>query len=210
MSIFDAIKITGNLETAVLATLESWFPVYKKELELQDATLAVGDLLLPASYLRSNQLDEPAGMNFPALVCVSPGMSPRSKPLQEGDGSFRTFWSIAVGVFVSADRRSHTMDLVRIYTAIVRTIMLQQQALGGFADGTTWLDESYDDSFPFADGDTISAGQVVFEVEVDGVVNRYGGPAIFGGAEPTPDAAAQPGSDWPTVQTTTPTVTTKG
>lgn len=210
MSIFDAIKITGHLEDAVLATLELWFPVYKKELELQDPVLNVDDLLLPAMYLRANELNEPDATSFPALVCVCPGMSPRSRPMQEGDGSFRTFWSIAVGVFVAADNRPHTMDLVRIYTALARTIILQQQALGGYADGTTWLDESYDDTFPFADGETISAGQVVFEVEVDGVVNRYGGPAVFGGPEPAPDPATQPGSSWPTVQTITPTVTTKG
>lgn len=80
--------------------------------------------------------------------------------------------------------------------------MLQKQSLGGFADGTTWLDESYDDAFQFTDTQTVGAGQVVFAIEVAGVVNRYGGP-------PTPippDPDTQPGSDWPTVEEHTETV----
>lgn len=209
MSIFEAIKITDDLETAVLTTLENWFPVYKKEVELQSG-VPIGDLPVVKSFLKSNQLDEPAGVNFPALVCVSPGMSPSNRPKQEGDGSFRTFWGIAVGVFVSADRRASTMRMVRVYSAIVRSILLQQQALGGYADGTTWLDESYDDAFPFTDTETISAGQVVFEVEVAGVVNRYGGPAVYGHPEPDPDPVNQPGEEWPEVLTTSADVTVQG
>jgi hypothetical protein len=133
-------------------------------------------------------------------VVISPGLSSRNKPKQEGDGSFRVFFSIGVGVFVSAGNRQDTMKLVRVYTAIIRTILLQQQSLGDFADGSEWLDESYDDNFPFPDDLTISAGQVVFEIEVAGLVNRFGGPKTVD-PEPT-----QPGSDWPLAETVTATV----
>lgn len=209
MSIFGAITLGDDLENAVLTTLETWWPVYMKEVELQ-ANIPVGSLPAPKSWLKADQLDRDAGDNLPAIVVVSPGLSSRSHPAQEGDGSFRVWFSIAAGVFVSADRRAHTMRLVRIYTAIARTIMLQKQSLGGFAAGTTWLDESYDDNFPFADDKTISAGQVIFEVEVDGVVNRFGGPTT-GAVVPvaTPDPATQPGSDWPLVATVTSTVEVK-
>lgn len=213
--IFYAIRLADDLEDAVLATLEAWWPVYVKELELQspDAPdpkhIDVGDLPAPKSWVKSNQMDRAASDNLPAIVVVSPGMSGRTPPKQEGDGSFRGFFSIGVGVFVSADQRNNTLRLVRLYTAIVRTILLQKQSLGGFADGTTWLDESYDDNFSFTDDQTISAGQVVFEIEVSGVVNRYGGPAVFGGPPPVPDPDTQPGSDWPPVEEVNATVEIK-
>lgn len=197
MTIFEAIKIADNLEQAALTTLETWWESYLREYERQAGLVAnnVQPLKhgLPKSWLLSNQLDAETRdrANLPAIVVLNPGMSGRNTPKQEGDGTFRVWWSLAVGVFVSANTRADTMKLVREYTAIARTIMLQKQSLGGFADGTTWLDESYDDNFPFSDDQTISAGQAVFEIEVAGVVNRFAGPV---GA---PDPVTQPGSSWP-------------
>lgn len=213
--IFGAIRLASDLEDAVLATLEKWWPVYVKELELQSPAapdpkhIDVGQIAAPKSWLKADELDREATNNLPAIVVVSPGMSGRAAPKQEGDGTFRAFFSIGVGVFVSADQRNNTMRLVRLYTAIVRTILLQKQSLDGFADGTTWLDESYDDNFTFTDDETISAGQVVFEIELSGVVSRYGGPAVYGGPPPAPDPDTQPGSTWPPVATTTATVAVK-
>jgi hypothetical protein len=214
--IFGAIRLADDLEDAVLATLEKWWPVYVAELELQSPAdtddpkhIEPGALPPPKAWVKANQLDRAASDNLPAIVVVSPGMSGRAAPKQEGDGTFRAFFSIGVGVFVSADQRSNTMRLVRLYTAIVRTILLQRQSLDGFADGTTWLDESYDDNFTFTDDQTISAGQVVFEIELSGVVNRYGGPAVYGGPPPDPDPDTQPGSDWPLVAEASATVEVK-
>lgn len=210
MSIFDAIKVADSLEAAAIATLESWWPVYTKEVELQSG-LAPGTIAQPKSWLVANDLDHETADALPAVVVVSPGLSGRTPPKQEGDGSFRCFFSIGIGIFGGADNRKNTNRLTRLHTAIARTIMLQKQSLGGYADGTSWLDESYDDNFPFTDNQTISAGQVVFEVEVAGVVNRFGGPttgAVVPGA--VPDPVNQPGSEWPLVAKVTSTVTTKG
>jgi hypothetical protein len=204
VSIFDQIKLADDLENAAIVTLESWWPVYTRELELQ-ASIDTGSLPPPKSWLKADQLDRSAADALPAIVVVSPGLSGRNSPRQEGDGTFRAFFSIGIGVFVGANTRQNTMRLVRIYTAIARTIMLQKQSLGGFADGTSWLDESYDDNFPFTDDQTLSAGQVIFEVEVAGVVNRYGGPA----AQDPPDPVTQPGSDWPLVESVNATVEIK-
>jgi hypothetical protein len=204
--IFSAIKIADDLEKACLDTIEAWFPVYVKELEIQHPDLfPVGSLPAPKSFLTADRIDRSNADLLPAIVAISPGLSGK-KPAQEGDGSFRAFFHLGVGVFVVGSDRPSTKRLVRTYTAICRTIMLQKQSLGGFADGSTWLDESYDDDFNFTDDQTIGAGQVVFEVEVDGVVNRYGGPAVFGGPPPDPDPVEQPGSDWPTADVVTATV----
>lgn len=203
MSIFNAIKIADDLETATRNTLEKWFKTYLRELELQQAE---GEDVypMPTKFLVAERFDQESSDTLPAIVVVSPGLS--RAPRQEGDGTFRCFFSIGVGVFVAGKDRASTKRLVRVYTAICRTIMLQHQSLGGFADGTTWLDESYDDNFHFSDTETIGAGQVVFEVEVAEVVSRYGGPGLYvPPVEPDPDT--QPGSDWGEVETTTITVT---
>jgi hypothetical protein len=208
MSLFETIKIADALEEAALLTLKTWFPVYIREVELQSQDLPADQLIplnalpLPRSYLTADKFDREAADQLPTIVVVSPGLSGR-RPLQEGDGSFRVWYHLAVGVFVGANTRADTKRLVRVYTAIARTIMLQKQSLGGFADGTTWQDESYDDNFSFTDQQTIGAGQVVFEIEVDDVVNRWGGPTTL------PDPVDQPGSDWTVVDTVSISVDTK-
>lgn len=213
MSIFDQIKIADDLEAAVVATLNLWFLTYLKEFELQHGLIAnINDedvLPSPKTITVANELDLAQGDALPAVVVVSPGMSPRNRPKQEGDGTFRAFFGVGIGVFCSAATRADTARLVRYYTALVRTIILQHQSLGGFADGCEWFDESYDDAFGFADNESVGAGQVVFEFEVAGVVNRYGGPALYMAPDPAPDPATQPGSNWPLVDTATATVEVK-
>jgi hypothetical protein len=207
VSIFEAIKIADDLETKTLETLEAWFKTYSREVELQQS-IDEDSLPLPRSFITAERLDRESADQLPAIVVVSPGLSGKT-PKQEGDGTFRCFFHIAIGVFVSSNSRANTKRLVRLYTAIARTIILQKQSLGGYADGTTWLDESYDDNFGFTDEQTMGAGQVVFEVEVAGVVNRRGGPAVPFEPPPLPDPDTQPGSDWPTVDTVTATITVK-
>lgn len=199
MSIFDQIKIADDLETAAIDTLNLWFHTYTREYELQ-AGLLRDSFPLPRAFITSERLDREDADQLPAVVVVSPGLW--EKPRQEGSGQFRAKFSLAIGIFVAGQDRTTTKRLLRVYCGIARTIMLQKQSLGGFADGTTWLDESYDDAFQFTDTQTVGAGQVVFAIEVAGVVNRYGGP-------PTPippDPDTQPGSDWPTVEEHTETV----
>jgi hypothetical protein len=204
--IFGDIIIANQLEAAVIATLESWFPTYIREVELQSQSAQYGDniptdaLPLPRSFITTDKIQRENTDQLPAIVVVSPGLSPHNRPQQEGDGTFRVPWAVSVGVFVSGQDRTSTKNLIRQYTGIARAIMLQKQSLGGFADGTTWLDESYDDAFAFVDQETIGAGSVVFEVWVAGVVNRFAGPAVYGGTA-TPDPDTQPGEQWPPIDT---------
>ena len=73
---------------------------------------------------------------------------------------------------------------------------MQKRSLGGVACGTTWLDESYDDAPTDAER-TLGIGLLAFEVSVDNVVKRDGGPAY----PAPPDPVTQPGSEWPVVDT---------
>lgn len=197
--IFGQVIIGSELEEQVVTTLENWFPVYIREME-QQQNIPEDALPVPRSFLTADKIDREAADQLPSIVVVSPGLSGRNSPKQNGDGTFRVPWGISVGVFVSGNDRPSTKRLVRIYCGIARMIMLQKQSLGGFADGTTWLDESYDDNFAFVDNQTIAAGSVIFEVWVDNVVNRYGGPDTYGGPPPGPDPGTQPGADWPEVE----------
>jgi hypothetical protein len=213
--IFGQVITATELEAAVLQTLENWFPVYIREIELQSPASPNGEnvpynaLPLPKSYLTTDKVDRESADQLPSIVVVSPGLSGKNSPRQNGDGTFMVPWGVSVGVFVGGKDRTSTKRLVRLYTAVARMIMLQKQALGGFADGTTWLDESYDDVFAFTDQETIGAGSVIFEVWVDNVVQRYGGPASYGQPPPPPDPDTQPGSDWPVVETVEAKITTE-
>jgi len=206
--IFGDIIIGSQLEEAVVATLEAWFPVYIREMELQQS-IPQDALPLPRSFITTDKINRENTDQLPAIVVVSPGLSGRNSPKQEGDGTFRVPWAISIGVFVGGQDRTTTKNLIRQYVGICRAIMLQKQSLGGFADGTTWLDESYDNSFAFVDQETIGAGSVIFEVWVAGVVQRFGGPAVPFEGSPAPDPDTQPGSEWPPIQTVEVTVTNK-
>lgn len=195
MSIFGDVNIASQLEQAVIDTLQKWFATYLTEYELQAGLIPNNTTPLkhplPKSYYSADQLDKPDADMLPCIVVVNPGMSTKTPPKQEGDGTFRVFFNVGIGCFVGTTTRAETLKLVRVYTAICRMIMLQKQSLGGFADGVTWLDESYDDNFPFVDKQTIGAGQVVFEVEISGFMDRFAGPKTV---DPSP---TQPGSNWP-------------
>lgn len=183
------IKTGTDLENAARNTLRTWVPTYLREIELQKELGTSGVLPLPQSYLVAEELDQQQGNELPAIVLLSPGLS-GNRPMQEGDGTIRAYFHLGIGVLVAANNSENTKRMVRLYTAVVRAIMLQKQSLGDFANGVTWLDESYDDKFPFPDNLTISAGQVLFEVDVPDVTNRFGGPI-------NPDTP--PGSAWGTV-----------
>jgi len=198
-SIFGAIEIADDVEQAVLDTLRTWFRTYLIEYELQSGLIDdkhdTPKHPMPKQYIKANDLDSANSDALPTIVVMSPGLSPNQRPKMEGDGTFRVFFNIGIGVFVGSGIRDNTLKLVRVYAAIVRTIMLQKPDLNGLSDGSTWMDESYTPHFAMEDDQTISAGQVLFEVEIPGIVARYGGPR-----EPIPDPE-MPGSNWPTVQT---------
>ena len=206
-SIFGGVIIGKQIEAAVLTTLEQWFPVYIRYMELE-LGLDQDVLPLPRSFITTDKIQRENTDQLPAIVCVSPGLSGRNSPKQEGDGTFRVPFAISIGVFVGGKDRSSTKDLVRYYTGVCRMIMLQKQKLGGIADGTTWLDESYDDNFAFVDQQTIGAGSVIFEVWVAGAVNRFGGPASYGQGPPAPDPDTQPGETWPEAEEVIANITT--
>jgi hypothetical protein len=192
--IFGSIKTSDQVEQAAIDTLKLWWPTYSREFELQRG-LPRDSLPLPKSYLTADKVDHENADQLPSVVVVSPGLSGK-KPTLQGDGTYTALFSVGVGCFVSGKDRNSTKSLTRWYTAIIRAIMSHKQSLGGFSDGVTWLDESYNDRFTFEDQQTVGAGQAIFEVTVSDVVQRWGGPPY----PIAPDPDTQPGSQYGEVE----------
>jgi len=198
--IFDA----DLLEDAVRNQLKLWLPTYLLELELQRG-LAPNSLERPRSFLVAEEVDREMGDQLPSVIVVSPGLVDR--PILEGGSLYRARWHVAAGVMVEAggaDPRAATKRMMRRYQAAVRACLLQKRGVLPYVDedspqvsDVAWVDESYD-RLDFEAGQTIAAGESVFEFEITHVTNRNGGPAF----PAVPDPPAQVGADWPTVQST--------
>jgi hypothetical protein len=197
--IFRDIKVATDVEKAALMTLEAWMSTYLREIELQQ-NLPQDAIPEPTAYLIAEEVDNQHGDRLPMLVALSPGLS--RPPQQTGNGSFRATFALGISIIASAAERDDNKYLIRLYSAVIRAIMLQRQSLGGVSNGIAWIDETYDDNLTFADNLTVHAGTVTFEVEVDDTVNRFAGPTTP--MEPDPDT--QPGMHWPVAETHTVTV----
>jgi hypothetical protein len=53
---------------------------------------------------------------------------------------------------------------------VIRQMLVQQKGLGGFASGLTYEDEKYDD-VPESEDRAQASAQVIFTVDVPGIVN---------------------------------------
>jgi hypothetical protein len=95
-----------------------------------------------------------------------------------------------------------TEALTQAYAACIRTCIIQQRGLGGFAETTTWEGEEYLEG-EHSSGRTTGVAHIRFTVNVPNAMNIFGGPPT---AEFAPtDAITGPSTDSPTA---TPTVET--
>lgn len=193
-TIFKPIITRQEVELRVTNTLKDWIDTYLAEVERQNG-LDVRQLPRPRSYSRRNEFDHWPEEQIPAVIVVSPGLVGR--PVANGSGEFRGQWGVGVAVIAEGQDVNNTRDLVGYYTAAIRALILQRPSLGGFAMGVTWEDERYDDISDIDVGRTLASGQVVFQVEVEGIVSTKAGPV-------TPDT---PPVDPPPVSPTWPIAT---
>lgn len=189
LELFGRIISGRQVEGWMRDTLKLWFGTYLREIERQEG-LTLQSLPKPRSYTIAEDADKEPEDQLPAIVVVSPGLN-GIPPTADGEGWYESNWRVGVGVFASATDRQATINLVRMYCAVVRALVLQKQSLGGHTDGIEWLDEDYD-VMEFDDGRTIGAGQVIFDVRINHAVRKHGGPD-------QPDEGV-PG-DWPLVDT---------
>lgn len=193
MTVFGTIISADQVEAAFTETLKTWMPTYLHEVERQ-AGLDPDSLPGIRSWNNHNEFIKWPEDQLPAVIVVSPGTG--SQPVRR-DGGYATTFTLGLAIVVSARDLPSTRTLMKRYIAAARTAILQHPSLGGFARGTVWTAESYDD-IPSGDSRTLAAGQAVFEVEVANVTDPGGGPIS---PEP-PD----PPSDWPTALSVSVTV----
>jgi hypothetical protein len=187
MNLYGAVITARDVREAVIDNLKDWSPAYIGEVSVQSDRPRCGDGALPPfrSFGTATSFSTFPEDQLPACVVVVPGLA--ETPVRQGDGTYLAEWSVGIGVVVSGKDRESTDDLVRLYSAAVRMAMIQKPSMGGFAISSRWIDESYDE-LAYDDSRTIAAGIVSLGIEVDAVMNAYGGPKT-----PPEDACVDPG-----------------
>lgn len=175
MSIFGEFITNDEVEQAVLNTVREWASTYLAEVERQKGMTA-GDLPRPRSYVVASEFETiPGDEQLPMVIAIAPGLA--DPPSKNGSKRHRATWQVAVVVLVSVRRTAdnNPRKVAGYYGAAVRGLLVQRPGLEGFAEGTTWVDESYQD-VNTEDSRSLGAVRVVFDVEVDGVVTGDAGP----------------------------------
>jgi hypothetical protein len=201
--VFDA----DLLEDQVRILMELWFHTELLEIERLRG-MTPNTLERPKSYHVAETVDAGIGEQLPAIVIVSPGLA--RPPVHEGDGNYRATWSLAVGAIVAAggdNPRANTNRLLRRYIGAARAILLNHPEVFNIPGhdqykdmhevfGIDWIDESFD-RLDYESGETIAAGEALFEIEVTNAVKGGGGPR--NPVEPDPGTV---GTQWPVATTT--------
>jgi hypothetical protein len=187
-SLIGPIVSASDVERAALDTIVKWASTYLGEAEDQH-NRERGSLPRPRSFTTTNSFDKWPEDQLPCVLLVCPGLV--EQPMAQGNGMYRATFAVGVAVIVSARTETETEALAKLYVAAIRTLLIQQQSLGGFAAQTEWLDETYDD-LPSEDMRSLGAGQAIFAVHVDDLSRRYTGPPHPTAEPPEPPYAPLP------------------
>lgn len=184
-NVFGPIITGKNVRLAMRDHLKLWMYTYLAEVGRGDGR-AGQDLPRPRSWVSSLDLQDGkfSEDQMPSCVIVAPGMV--EEPRKQG-GLYICRWAVAVGFVVSGQDRENTFDLSELYAAAGRAAVLQHPSLGGFASGTDWIGERYDD-IPNEMQRTLASGTVQFVVEIQGALMPGEGPD-----SPLVDPATDPG-----------------
>jgi hypothetical protein len=193
VTIFGRIVSGADVETWCADTVRKWMSTYLAEKERQDG-MAAGALQRPRAIVTVPSFEKWPEDQLPAIMLISVGLA--DSPEMHGDGVYTARWDMALACVCSARTEAESHAMAQRYMAALRALFLQRPSLGGNADGTTWLGESYD-SLPYEDTRSLAAGMAQFVVQVEDVSSARAGPL-------TPDEPLDPDTDpwaeWPLVQ----------
>lgn len=172
-NVFGRIVSGKMVRVAMRDHVRRWFPTYIAEVARNDGRRPEE---MPLFRSFPSALDMPDGKfledQMPSCVIVAPGLI--EEPTKHR-GLYITRWAVAVGAAVSGQDRESTFDLSELYAAALRSLVMQNPSLGGFATATDWMGERYDD-IPNDMSRTLAAGTVQFSVEVQGALDASAGP----------------------------------
>jgi hypothetical protein len=197
MSTIGPVIAGGDVEAAMEATVRLWSPDYLAEVAEQHGR-ARGDLAEFRSYVHMVDVSKYSEDQTPTCVIVSPGTSEHPERSKTDYGAW---WSVGLGAVVSGQDVQNTYELVGLYIAAMRALVIQHKSLGGFASDTVWMAERYDE-IASDDARTIMAGVAQFDVYVEAVTKATGP------TKPSADATLPPG-EWPTAETVTVSTTAR-
>lgn len=183
MSTFGQIITPGLVESWIRELAEKWFTEYLAETERQMGKPA--QFFPPLqSIISANDFDSHWPEEYlPSLMVTKVGIA--GQPVRRGDGRWDATWLFGCAVIASAPTRQDTRDAMHAYTAALTAMLLQKRSLEHpeHVRGVDWIDGR---PVPIRENGerTLGAEQVIFAVEVAGVVNERGTPPE---AEPRPD-----------------------
>lgn len=197
-TVFGPTISAPDVERRVISTLQYWFETYLQNRELETGRDR-GSVERPHTWKIVNEFNDKNPEDaVPFIGIISDGLA--DLPTSNGQGRITAKWGIGIGVVCESNTDENAQLLVKdIYCPVIRNILLQKPSLRDwatvdsvpFSNGVDWVNETYSDvAFGNAER-TLWSAIVLFEVTVEGVAIRRGGPI-------TPaDPVTQPGSDWP-------------
>lgn len=172
-STYGPIITSGDLQKAVETTIARWVDAYVAEVERQKS------LTLPP--VRHYDVAAPQTPDLmPCVVIRAGGLI--GEPERHGDGTYDAAFGVGVGIVVADETRDGARALCQAYTAAIRTLLLQQGSLGGFAEASEWLDEDVTE-IGWTTDRSIYGGSVQIAVYVRAASDASAGPLL----PPTPD-----------------------
>jgi hypothetical protein len=183
----------GMVRDAIRDTIAYWDRTYLDglaRLDGQDPMFAAGQFPEIRSFPDALDTSKFPEDQLPSCVVVVPGTAER--PVKAGSGKMRAKWACALGVVVSGPSLERTIRLAQLYTAAIRTLLLQHPGLNvpgdpTFSSGIVWTEERYTDNLIRSeDLRTMAAGLMRFTVDTDSVVDVSQGPltAVDDGTAP--------------------------
>jgi hypothetical protein len=166
------IVTATDVEDAVFVTLKPRLEYYLGQLGYPT----------PRSYTRKTRFDKWPEDRCPTIVVYCRGLA---EPPDRRSGGHDARWAVGVAAIVSANTEENTDKAAKLYGALIRAILLQEGSLHGFARGTDWMDESFDE-VPSMANRSLGSAEELFWVEVENVVNARELPLMPDGPLPNP------------------------
>jgi hypothetical protein len=191
-TIFGPIVSGGDVEDWTFAVLKRWSCTYLAEIERQHG-LTPGCLPEPKGWVPAQSFDKWPEDQLPGLIVVSTGTT--EAPVKTGEGSYRARWAIRLGVICSGATQAQSRRLAQLYLAAHSLILIQRPSLEGHANGVVWLGEDYT-QIAYDDTRSLSSGEALFSIEVDGVRVADAGPITPSDPQAT---CEEPWEPWSTI-----------
>jgi len=169
---FGPIVTGADVEGFVRDELKTWFSTYLAEVERQHG-YSGHDLPRPKGWAIGPSFDKWPEDQLPGVLVSSRGVP--APPIRDGEGYYRARWLVEPGVVCSARTQAESHTLAMLYGAALRWLMVQRPSLGGNAESSDWLGESYDD-LGYDESRSLYAVRETFSVEVVAVMTTDGGP----------------------------------